>query len=85
VPSAPSSITNNRRCKEIPIIYGGPAAVGAFAFQFAKLSGLSPIITVAGTAIEFVKSLDCATHIIDYRSKSPSDIQAEIKSALGGK
>ncbi|KUL87436.1 hypothetical protein ZTR_04768 [Talaromyces verruculosus] len=42
--------------KEHPIlIYGGASAVGAYALKFAKLSGLSPIITVAGNGIDFLK------------------------------
>lgn len=60
--------------KDIPVlIYGGSSAVGAFALQLAKLSGLNPIITVAGGGIEFVKSLDAATHIIDYRKGNVAD------------
>ncbi|KAE9379911.1 putative zinc binding dehydrogenase [Stipitochalara longipes BDJ] len=61
------------------LIYGGASAVGAFALQFAKLSGLSPIVAVAGNGIEFVKSLNAATHIIDYRrGKVVEDIQAAL-------
>lgn len=72
--------------KDIPIlIYGGASAVGAFALQFAKLSGLQTIIAVAGAGIEFVGSLDAATHIIDYRVGDVTYMQAEITAALGGK
>jgi NADPH2:quinone reductase len=72
--------------KDIPIlIYGGATAVGGFALQLAKLSGLNPILSVAGAGIDFVKSLDAATHIIDYRAGDTAYIQAEIVSALSGK
>lgn len=69
--------------KDVPIlIYGGATAVGAYALQLAKLSKLSPIITVAGSGIEFVKSLNAATHIIDYRN---GDVADQILAAAGGK
>lgn len=69
--------------KDIPIvIYGGASAVGAYALQLAKLSGLGPIITVAGSGIDFVQSLGAATHVVDYRS---GDVEAEILTALGGR
>lgn len=71
---------------DIPVlIYGGSTAVGAFALQLAKLSGLGPIITVAGAGIDFVNSLDAATHIIDYRAGDAAYVQAEIMDALAGK
>ncbi|KAK0637402.1 chaperonin 10-like protein [Bombardia bombarda] len=69
--------------KDIPLlIYGGASAVGAFALQLAKLSNISPIITVAGSGIDFVESLGAATHIVDYRK---GDVAAQILAALGGK
>ncbi|KAK3380443.1 chaperonin 10-like protein [Lasiosphaeria ovina] len=69
--------------KDTPVlIYGGATAVGAFALQLAKLSKLSPIITVAGSGIEFVESLGAATHIIDYRK---GGVARAILAALGGK
>ncbi|KAL2061461.1 hypothetical protein VTL71DRAFT_6838 [Oculimacula yallundae] len=70
----------------IPIlIYGGATAVGAFALQLAGMIGLNPIITIAGAGIPFVKSLDVATHIIDYRAGDAAYIEGEINRALGGK
>jgi NADPH:quinone reductase-like Zn-dependent oxidoreductase len=67
--------------KNIPVlIYGGASAVGAYALQLAKLSKLSPIITVAGAGVDFVKTLDAATHIIDYRK---GNVEADILAALG--
>ncbi|KAK3374840.1 putative zinc binding dehydrogenase [Podospora didyma] len=69
--------------KDLPLlIYGGATAVGAFALQFAKLSNLGPIITVAGAGIDFVESLDAATHIIDYRQ---GNVAQAILAALDGK
>ncbi|KAH8807411.1 chaperonin 10-like protein [Xylogone sp. PMI_703] len=69
--------------KDIPIlIYGGASAVGAYALQLAKLSKLNPIITVAGSGIDFVKSLNAATHIIDYRK---GNVAEEIIAAANGK
>lgn len=69
--------------KDLPVlIYGGASAVGAYALQLAKLSGLGPIITVAGSGIDFVGSLGAATHIVDYRK---GDVAKQILAALGGK
>ncbi|EHK21796.1 uncharacterized protein TRIVIDRAFT_70843 [Trichoderma virens Gv29-8] len=68
---------------DIPIlIYGGASAVGAYALKFAKLSGLTPIITVAGNGIDFVKSLNAADHIIDYRN---GNVVEAIQEALNGR
>ncbi|POR30911.1 Quinone oxidoreductase [Tolypocladium paradoxum] len=72
----------------IPVlIYGGAMAVGAYALQLAKLSMLSPIIAVAGNGIEFVKSLNAATHIIGYRNGNVADkiIEAVRAAAPGQK
>lgn len=69
--------------KQHPIlIYGGASAVGAYALKFAKLSGLSPIITVAGNGIDFVKSLNAADHIIDYRR---GNVVEDVLAALNGR
>ncbi|KAI1135479.1 putative alcohol dehydrogenase [Hypoxylon sp. FL0543] len=51
---------------KVPIlIYSVTSAVGAFAAKFARLSGLSPIIGVAGRAGDFAKTV--ADYFIDYR------------------
>ncbi|WKT40248.1 Polyketide synthase, enoylreductase domain [Fusarium oxysporum f. sp. vasinfectum] len=63
------------------LIYGGSSAVGSYALQLAKLSNLHPIITVAGSGIGHVKSLNAATHIIDYREGS---IKEQILDAANG-
>jgi NADPH:quinone reductase len=63
------------------LIYGGASAVGAFALQFAKLSRLNPIVTVAGNGIDFVRSLNAADVIIDYRE---GNVAENVKKALKG-
>lgn len=68
--------------KDTPVlIYGGATAVRAFALQLAKLSNLGPIITVAGSGIDFVKSLGAADHIIDYRQ---GNVAQAVVAALDG-
>ncbi|KAM0251513.1 hypothetical protein ACHAQJ_008135 [Trichoderma viride] len=62
------------------LIWGGATAVGAYALQLATLSNLGPIITVAGSGIDFVKSLNAADHIIDYRT---GDVAQKIIAAAG--
>ena len=52
---------------ECVLIYGGATTVGAYALQFAKLSGIGTIIAIAGRGLAYVESLNAATHIIDYR------------------
>ncbi|KAK4182299.1 GroES-like protein [Podospora australis] len=64
------------------LIYGGATAVGAYALQSAKLSGLGPIVTVAGSGIDYVKSLDVADHIIDYRQ---GNVTQTVLSALNSR
>lgn len=67
--------------KKIPIlIWGGATAVGAYALQLAKLSRLGPIITVAGNGIDYVRSLNVADYIIDYRN---DDVAQQILDAAG--
>lgn len=55
--------------------------MGAFALKFAKLSNIHPIITVAGSGVDYVKSLNIADHVIDYRK---GNVLEEIKAALNG-
>ncbi|XDG04812.1 hypothetical protein ABKA04_004427 [Annulohypoxylon sp. FPYF3050] len=66
--------------KKVPIlIYGVSSAVGAFAAKLARLSGLSPIIGVAGRSCDFGKTL--VDHIIDYR-KGDDEIVAAVADIL---
>ncbi|KAI1767777.1 GroES-like protein [Hypoxylon sp. FL1150] len=65
---------------KIPIvIYGVSSAVGAFAAKFARLSGLSPIIGVAGRAGDFAKNI--VDHVVDYR-KGEDALVAAIEEIL---
>ncbi|KAL2831969.1 chaperonin 10-like protein [Aspergillus pseudoustus] len=73
---------NPARTETPVLIYGGASAVGAYALKLAKLSGLSPIITVTGSGIEFVKSLGAADYIIDYRNRN---VVEDVQRALAGK
>ncbi|KAL7930673.1 GroES-like protein [Trichoderma chlorosporum] len=77
--SLPTTIGNSSRKTPI-LIWGGATAVGAYALQLAKLSKLGPIITVAGNGIDFVRSLNAADHIIDYRK---GDVTQQILAAAG--
>jgi NADPH:quinone reductase len=73
---------------KVPIlIYGVISAVGAFAAKFERLSGLSPIIGVAGRAGEYAKTL--VDYVVDYRKGEDALVAAieEIlaKEGLGNK
>ncbi|KAL6400064.1 quinone oxidoreductase [Ilyonectria robusta] len=68
------------------VVYGGASAVGAFAIQFAKRSGFSPIIAVAGRGISFATSfldLSQGDAVVDYRTGSEA-VVAGIRAALKG-
>ncbi|KAI0438327.1 GroES-like protein [Xylaria telfairii] len=47
------------------VIYGITSAVGAFAAKLARLSGLHPIIGIAGRAGDYGRTL--ADYVVDYR------------------
>lgn len=61
--------------------------MGAFAAKFARLSGLGPIIGIAGRAGDFAKNL--VDHVVDYRKGEDALVAAigEIftKEGLGSK
>ncbi|KAI0546643.1 GroES-like protein [Xylaria curta] len=68
------------------VIYGGASAVGAYAIQLAKHSGIHPIIAVAGRGIPFVNGLidpSKGDTVIDYR-KGDEAVVADIREALKG-
>jgi len=68
------------------VVYGGAAAVGAYAIKFAQLANIHPIIAVAGRGEKFVEGLidrSKGDTIVDYRKGDESVIQG-IKSALKG-
>ncbi|KAF3922413.1 Zeta-crystallin [Arthrobotrys entomopaga] len=67
----------------IPIvIYGGTTSVGLTALKFARLSGLYPIITIAGGSKDIIEKDNLADVIIDYRNNP--NIADEIRKALNG-
>ena len=70
--------------KQPLLVYGAATAVGAFAIQLAALSGIHPIIGVAGRAIPFAESLlDKAKGdaVVDYRGGDAATV-AGIRAAL---
>lgn len=74
--------------KKIPLlIYGVSSAVGAFAAKLARLSGIGPIIGVAGRGADFAAEL--VDYVVDYRRGQDSIVAAiqEIlaKEGLGSK
>lgn len=69
LPSKPST-------QKIPLlIYGGSTATGSLAIQYAKLSGLTVIVTCSPHNFEYVKSLG-ADAAFDYKSQ---DCSQQIK------
>ncbi len=73
--------------KEPFLIYGVTTAVGAFAAKFARLSGLHPVIGIAGRSGDFAKNL--VDYVVDYRNGEDEIVAAveEIlaKEGLGSK
>ena len=63
------------------VVNAASSAVGAFAVKLAKLNArVGPIIAVAGSSSEFVRTLGVDA-VIDYRS---STVPQDIKGALNG-
>jgi len=65
------------------LIWGGASSVGAYAVQFAKLSGFKNIIATASAKnFDYVKSLG-ATHVFDYKDpKCIEDIKVASQNNL---
>jgi NADPH:quinone reductase len=61
------------------LIYGVTSAVGSFAAKYARLSGLGPIIGVAGRAGDFAKTL--VDYVVDYRNGEDA-VVAGVEDAL---
>ncbi|PMD36787.1 GroES-like protein [Hyaloscypha variabilis F] len=61
------------------LIYGVSSSVGAFAAKLARLSGIHPLIGVAGRSSAFAKTL--VDHVVDYRDGEDAII-ASIHSIL---
>lgn len=68
------------------VVYGGAAAVGAYAIKLAVLANIHPIIAVAGRGEKFVEGLidrSKGDTIVDYRKGDEAVVQG-IKDALKG-
>jgi NADPH:quinone reductase-like Zn-dependent oxidoreductase len=69
------------------LIYGVTSAVGAFAAKYARISGLGPIVGVAGRNKELAKKL--ADYVVDYRNGEDALVaaveEALVKEGLGSK
>ncbi|KAF3035277.1 hypothetical protein E8E11_005099 [Didymella keratinophila] len=68
------------------VVYGGAAAVGAYAIKLANLANIHPIIAVAGRGEKFVEGLidrSKGDAIVDYRKGNEAVVQG-IKDALKG-
>ena len=68
--------------EKVPLVVNGASGqVGAFAIKLAKMNArVGPIIAIAGSSADFVKSLGVDA-IVDYRSDSVAE---DIKRAAGG-
>ncbi|KAJ8100005.1 chaperonin 10-like protein [Lipomyces tetrasporus] len=65
---------------EIPLlVYGAATSVGAFAVKLAKLAGIGPIIGVAGSGVDYAKSIG-NDYVVDYRNND--HIAEDIRSYL---
>jgi NADPH:quinone reductase len=67
------------RPKNAILIYGITSAVGAFAAKLCKLSGIGPIIGVAGRAADYAQAL--ADYVVDYR-KGEDAVVSAVKEIL---
>jgi len=63
------------------LIYGGSTATGTLAIQYAKLSGLTVVVTASPRNFDFLKSLG-ADHVFDYKDPGCG---AKIRAATDDK
>lgn len=63
------------------LVHGGAGAVGAFAVQFARITGAKVLATAAGEDIEFVKSLG-ANEVIDFSKQDFSKTFSHVDLVL---
>ena len=73
--------------REPIVVYGASSAVGAFAVKLVKLSGLGPVVAIAGNGREFVESLldnEAGDRVVDYRNGEEATVNG-IKAALNGR
>ncbi|CAJ2502933.1 Uu.00g103270.m01.CDS01 [Anthostomella pinea] len=84
---APHAMPAQAERKTPLLIYGVSSAVGAFAAKLARLSGIGPIIGVAGRAGDFARTL--VDHVVDYRQGEDAVVAAVEaileKEGLGSK
>lgn len=84
---APHDVAVGKKPAPAIVIYGVTSAVGAFAAKLARLSGLHPIIGIAGRAGDYGRTL--ADYVVDYRLGDDAVVTRveEIlkKEGLGGK
>ncbi|KAK7036609.1 hypothetical protein VNI00_011542 [Paramarasmius palmivorus] len=67
------------------LVIGGSSSVGQYGIQLLKFAGFSTIITYAsGQHTEFLKSLG-ATHVVDRKLVSITELPEEVKKITGGK
>src|SRR5450432_603662 len=67
------------------IIYGASSSLGCFAIKLARASNIHPIIAIAGSNTEYIRTLldpSKGDSIIDYR-QGPEAMKAAVKEALG--
>ncbi|GAA5860524.1 hypothetical protein JCM8547_000330 [Rhodosporidiobolus lusitaniae] len=65
------------------LVWGGATTVGVYAIQLAKKAGLH-VVAIAGSSSSVATSYG-ADEVIDYRSKSTSDLVSAITSAANGR
>lgn len=69
------------------VIYGVTSAAGAFAAKLARLSGLYPIVGIAGRAGDYAQTL--ADYVVDYRQGEDAVVgrveEILLKEGLGSK
>jgi NADPH:quinone reductase-like Zn-dependent oxidoreductase len=85
---APQDAAKSAAGNKAPIlIYGVTSAVGAFAAKLARLSGLQPIIGIAGRGGDYAKTL--VDYVVDYRQGEDAvvtSVEAILqKEGLGSK
>ncbi|KAF2666972.1 GroES-like protein [Microthyrium microscopicum] len=86
-PWSPDSPLQNKDVKIPLLVYGAGTATGAFAAQLGRLSGLKPIIGVAGKSQALGKEL--CDYVVDYREGEDATAkkieEALKKEGLGSK
>jgi NADPH2:quinone reductase len=84
-PSGSSASTGGTSTKAKPlIIYGASSPVGAFAVKLAHLSGVHPIIAIAGAGSAYVRTLldeKLGDVVLDYR-RGDEELLRGVSSAL---